>query len=353
MVLMTLMASPDESESFVEIMRDLFRNWGDQVAAQEGDGVLVSMWYVSSDPTDSSFAASMMTFEPPSKSPRRPTASASGPPRSAVPETRPVPPKLPDAVKPAPLPVIPVIRTQRPSPTVSETSVALRTPGSSAPDSPHGRNWAELATFMREQRQKGFSEIRPAKDPKNVRFRDTDSVHSLSSGLPTPPLRSSERGSRPTSPGGFMPRPRPQERRPSSPAGLPASRRRFTDDEDWSQRPRRPSPREIAFDGDERSYSPIPRKPGVGVAPGSIRSKSPGGDGRRKYHEGVSPLPFGARGASVKPHLDADENTMPVSRKEQRNETRVDGGERRKNGEVNGVGLGIHGHGVRERAAMI
>jgi hypothetical protein len=153
-----------------------------------------------------------------------------------------------------------------------------------------------------------------------------------------------------------MPRPRPQERRPSSPAGLPGPRRRFTEDEDWSQRPRRPSPREIAFNGDERSYSPVPRRPGIGVGPGSIRSRSPGGDsvaGRRKHHEGASPLPFGARGASVKPHLDADENTMPIPGKEQRNERRGEGGERRKIGEANGVGLGIHGHGVRERAAMI
>jgi hypothetical protein len=51
--------------------------------------------------------------------------------------------------------------------------------------------------------------------------------------------------------------------------------------------------------------------------------------------------------------LDADENTMPIPGKEQRNERRGEGGERRKIGEANGVGLGIHGHGVRERAAMI
>jgi hypothetical protein len=45
MVLMTLMTNPTSGEALVGIMKDLFRNWGDQVAAQEGNGMLVSMWY--------------------------------------------------------------------------------------------------------------------------------------------------------------------------------------------------------------------------------------------------------------------------------------------------------------------
>ena len=46
MALTALMIEAREAESLVETMKDLFRNWGDQVAAQEGDGLLVSMWYV-------------------------------------------------------------------------------------------------------------------------------------------------------------------------------------------------------------------------------------------------------------------------------------------------------------------
>lgn len=45
MVLITLMADQQGGEALVEIMKDLFRAWGDQVASQEGDGMLVSMWY--------------------------------------------------------------------------------------------------------------------------------------------------------------------------------------------------------------------------------------------------------------------------------------------------------------------
>ena len=44
MTLMALMANERGGEALVDIMKDLFRSWGDQVAAQEGDGLLVSMW---------------------------------------------------------------------------------------------------------------------------------------------------------------------------------------------------------------------------------------------------------------------------------------------------------------------
>jgi hypothetical protein len=46
MALMTLLLEERESERLVNTLKDLFRNWGDQVASQNGDGLLVSMWYV-------------------------------------------------------------------------------------------------------------------------------------------------------------------------------------------------------------------------------------------------------------------------------------------------------------------
>ena len=46
MALTALMIEDRETERLVDTMKDLFRNWGDQVAAKEGDGLLVSMWYV-------------------------------------------------------------------------------------------------------------------------------------------------------------------------------------------------------------------------------------------------------------------------------------------------------------------
>jgi hypothetical protein len=278
----------------------------------------------------------MMAYEPANKLPSRPAVESTATTSSTSPDTRPR--KASDPMKSLPSPKVPVIRTQKPSPTISESSGPLRTPRSGGSDSPQGRNWAELATFMRTQREKGFTEIRNPKDPKNVRFNDKDSVHTLSPGLATPP-RHQERGSR-----------------PSSPASLPMPRRRFGDDEDWSRRPRhRPSPRGIALDGDERPYSPSPRR--TNVAPVPVRSKSPGGDasGRKKYHEGTSPsLPFGARGTGIKPYVDPEGDIPPMPRNYQRTERKIDSADRKKDVGVNGVGLGIHGHGVRaERAGMI
>ena len=47
MALMALMIEDKEAESLVNSTKDLFRSWGDQVAGQSGNGVLVSMWYVT------------------------------------------------------------------------------------------------------------------------------------------------------------------------------------------------------------------------------------------------------------------------------------------------------------------
>ena len=44
MALMTLIFEEKESERIVNTIKDLFHNWGDQVASQNGDGLLVSMW---------------------------------------------------------------------------------------------------------------------------------------------------------------------------------------------------------------------------------------------------------------------------------------------------------------------
>jgi hypothetical protein len=46
MALTALMIEDKEAERLVDTMKELFRNWGDQVATQVGDGLLVSMWYV-------------------------------------------------------------------------------------------------------------------------------------------------------------------------------------------------------------------------------------------------------------------------------------------------------------------
>ena len=47
MTLMYLLVDSEPKSDLVRTMKDLFRNWGDQVAAQDGDGRIVSMWYVS------------------------------------------------------------------------------------------------------------------------------------------------------------------------------------------------------------------------------------------------------------------------------------------------------------------
>ena len=241
-------------------------------------------------------------------------------------------------------PQIPVIRTHQPSPTESQPSSTPK-PRSEAPDSAKGRNWSELATFMRTQKEKGYSEIRV---PKTVQFKKTDSPRSGSSS-PSLPLPN-----------------HPRDRsRPSSPAGRPIPVRRYTDDEDWSQQyRRRPSPREHKMEDHERSYSPSPRRPSL---PGhSSRSPVSDSPSKRKVHDAPSPLTFGARGSNIKPYGQTGQDPPPVPLradtrrdKMQADERETKRGygeersERRHNGELNGVGLGIHSHSVRERVGRI
>lgn len=44
MTLMYLLVDSSPKEKLIRMTQDLFRNWGDQVAAEDGDGRLVSMW---------------------------------------------------------------------------------------------------------------------------------------------------------------------------------------------------------------------------------------------------------------------------------------------------------------------
>ena len=218
-------------------------------------------------------------------------------------------------------PVIPVIRTQKPSPTETDSSRSLK--GSlSGPDSPHGRNWSELASFMKKQKEKGYSEIRA---PKTVQFKDGEKA--------SPRVK-------PT-----LPRPRiPTERqqRSHSPAGRQIPVRRHTDDEDWSRRPRRPSLKDQGLDTDHKGIiSPVPRKPAM--IPATGKPSSSGDSSRRRPHEMSGPLTFGARGSNIKPHV-TDAPPIPI-KAEKRDKIK----ESEKKYDY-GVGLGIQ-HGVRERRA--
>ena len=47
MALMAMSVEERETEVMVSSIKDLFHSWGDHVAAQQGNGVLVSMWYVA------------------------------------------------------------------------------------------------------------------------------------------------------------------------------------------------------------------------------------------------------------------------------------------------------------------
>jgi hypothetical protein len=88
-------------------------------------------------------------------------------------------------------------------------------------------------------------------------------------------------------------------------------------------------------------------------------------DGRRKIpHEMPSPLAFGARGASIKPATASGQDPPPLPVKDEKRERTnkrelrkviglETGGEGSRYPEVNGVGLGIKGHGVRERVAKV
>lgn len=226
--------------------------------------------------------------------------------------------KVSDPIK-SKSPVIPVIRTQKPSPTETESSRSQK--GSlNGPDSPHGRNWSELASFMKKQKEKGYSEIRA---PKTVQFKDE------------------EKGSPRVKPVVARPRlPSDTQQRFQSPAGRQIPVRRHTDDDDYSRRPRRPSLKNQGRDAEDTDVlSPVPRKPAMVSATGQSSSS---GD-RRRPHEMSSPLTFGARGSNIKPYI-TDPPPIP-SKDEKRDKAR----ENEKKYDY-GVGLGIQ-HGVRERRA--
>jgi hypothetical protein len=46
MALMAMSVEDREGERMVSTIKDVFPSWGDQVASGNGNGVLVSMWYV-------------------------------------------------------------------------------------------------------------------------------------------------------------------------------------------------------------------------------------------------------------------------------------------------------------------
>ena len=46
--LMAISSGDANEEVLVDSLKSQFRSWGDQVAAQDGDGLLVSMWYIPS-----------------------------------------------------------------------------------------------------------------------------------------------------------------------------------------------------------------------------------------------------------------------------------------------------------------
>jgi len=47
MALMAISAEERGTKVMISAIKDLFHSWGDHVAAQQGNGVLVSMWYVT------------------------------------------------------------------------------------------------------------------------------------------------------------------------------------------------------------------------------------------------------------------------------------------------------------------
>ena len=135
--------------------------------------------------------------------------------------------------------------------------------------------------------------------------------------------------------------------------------RRYAEDEDWSSGTlrRRPSPRDYM---DERAASPAPRRPSLPHQ--SPRSRSPAVDSstsRRRVHDTPSPLTFGARGTGVKPYaLPAAGDAPAIPHKdEKRDRSRGDDREMRRGRDEerkdsirgNGIGLGIQGHGARDR----
>ena len=239
---------------------------------------------------------------------------------------------------PRPSASIPVIRTQKPSP----QDPRPRKPGSQDPQDSNGsRNWAELASFMRSQREKGYNEIRAPN--RGVTFKDSDSAASPSSGRSTPSL----------------PRPSyPSDRsRSNSPSSLRAYYpNRYIDDEDWS-RPPRASPR--IHDGgsrDDIDYNRRPRRPSLNTSSSSrdLRAQALEPPPRRRGHDIPSPLPFGARGDRIKPNGGTpDPPPVPV-KDEKRDKRRMRLPEdRKKEATQYELGLGVQNYGIKERTTRV
>ena len=275
-----------------------------------------------------SFAATTLTLDPIAK-PRRIHYESQSSTRSPSPEDFIRPRKPPTREQSPTSPIIPIIRTQKASPTD-----ASATPSTPKPKhSPNGtlqtqsRNWAELASFMRTQKEKGYQSIRSA---KQVHFPD---ISPPSSGNSSPSL---------TLP--ILPKSRS---RPGSPAGRQMPTRRYTDDEDWSQSVRRRD----NLTGAESPRSPSHRRPSL---PSSKLSSS---YDSRGTHDMPSPLTFGARGARIKP-LSPEPPPIPtkaggrdrVTSPEKGMKRSLVDGEKKLAADVYGVGLGIQS--MRERTRV-
>ena len=46
MALMAVASGDANDEVLMKSLKSQFHSWGDQIAAQDGDGLLVSMWYL-------------------------------------------------------------------------------------------------------------------------------------------------------------------------------------------------------------------------------------------------------------------------------------------------------------------
>jgi len=279
-----------------------------------------------------SFAATTVTFDPIAK-PRRIHYESQLSTQSPSPEDiiRPrKPPTREQSPEQSPTsPKIPIIKTQKASPTDASSNASTPKPKPSPNGTlqTQGRNWAELASFMRTQKEKGYQSIRSA---KQVHLQHTSPP---SSGNSSPSL------SLPVFP--------KSRSRPGSPAGRQTPTRRYTDDEDWSQSVRR---REHLTDA-ESSYSPSHRRPSI---PSSKLSSSYDSRGTPDM---PSPLSFGARGASIKPQspepppvpTKAGGRERAMSPEKEMKRSLVDG-ENRRPADVYGVGLGIQS--MRERTRV-
>jgi len=275
-----------------------------------------------------------MVYDPAVR-PRRPSVANSSSSRASSPSPEHLRPRQgSDTPNRSASPSIPVIRTQKPSP----QDPLPRKPGSQgSQDSNGGRNWAELASFMRAQRDRRYNEIRT---PKGVHFKDSDSLPS--SGRSTPSLR------RPS-----YPSDRSRSNSPSSMRGYHPNR--YIDDEDWS-RPPRASPRKYSTGHDDMEHKGRPRRPNLATSAGSpdLKSHALEPPQKRRGHDIPSPLSFGARGAHVKPNGGATPEAPPLPIKdEKRDKRRMRLPEDRKRDGGHEIGLGIQNYGIKEHATRV